>query len=290
MALGVVMMIAGAAQAGDGVRGGDTVGRLYTYAVRPGETLYDIAEKYDLGISALMAANRGISLWKPKAGTQLLLPAMYLLPEDSRTGVVVNLAERRLFYFAPDGGVVTFPVAVGKAGWETPTGNTKIYRKRKNPVWTPTEAIRAENPALPEKVAGGPDSPLGPRALDLGWTGILIHGTNSPHSIGRAGTHGCVRLYSADIERLYDLVDKETPVTIVNRVYKLGWWENRLLLQVLPAAPQDAKGRAALAGEIRAQIGAMMQKDAVDWPSVDVAIKSRNGIPVIIAGQAPPTH
>lgn len=257
----------------------DTVGQLYSYTVQKKENLYDIARRYDIGTAALVAANPGVSPHKPKPGTKLLLPTMQVMPDAAREGIVINLAERRLYFFGADGKALSFPVAVGKKDWETPTGATKIYRKRKNPVWTPTDSIRAENPNLPEKIGPGPDNPLGDRAMDLGWPGYLIHGTNSPRSIGRAGTHGCVRMYTEDVEKLFDLVEKGTSVTVVNEIYKLGWWQDKLLLQVLPTA---AKEQDSLGTRIYESARAMAGTRKLDWQAVDIAIKNHNGIPVIL--------
>lgn len=155
------------------------IGRLDFYATREGDLLVDIAQRHDLGYTQLVAANRGVDPWLPRAASRVTLPTLYLLPDAPRHGIVINLAEQRLFYFRPRAGIVeTFPVGVSVEAGETPLGLTRIVAKETTPSWYPPPSIRAERPDLPKVVPPGPDNPLGNYALRLGWENILIHGTN----------------------------------------------------------------------------------------------------------------
>src|SRR5438094_8405603 len=106
------------------------VGEVREYVVQPGEGLNDIARKFSLGYTALAAANPGVDQFVPGAGRRLIIPSLYVLPDAPRQGVVINLAQYRLFYFPPGGSrVETFPVGLGEIGKTTPLGATRVVRK-----------------------------------------------------------------------------------------------------------------------------------------------------------------
>src|SRR5262249_50817469 len=155
-----------------------------------------------------------------------LLPTAHLLPDAKREGIVVNLAEYRLYYFKDGQVVMTAPIAHGEEGHNTPLGETTIVRKKKDPTWIPTASAREDFPGLAAVVPPGPNNPLGGRALYLNWPTYIIHGAYDPYAIGRRLTRGCVRLYEVDIEKLFDLAPVGTKVTVVDQPVKLGWHEN----------------------------------------------------------------
>ena len=157
------------------------------------DTLSDLARAYGLGYDEILAANPDVDPWLPGAGTPVLLPTQYVLPNVEREGVVLNIATKRLFYF-PEGTnseprmVRTYPVGIGRVGWETPLGQTTVVAKAKDPQWWVPASVRREhaemgNP-LPSVVPPGPDNPLGHRVLKLDMPGYLIHGTNMPYGVG----------------------------------------------------------------------------------------------------------
>jgi L,D-transpeptidase ErfK/SrfK len=175
----------------------------------------------------------------PGAGTTILLPTQYILPDGPQTGVVLNVASRRLFYYPPvvEGhrSVLTYPIGVGREGWDTPLGRTSIIAKTRDPAWNVPASIRAEHAAegdpLPAVVPPGPDNPLGRYALRLGKSSYLLHGTNKPAGVGMRVSHGCVRLYPENIEQLFRLVDVGDRVTIVNQPYLLAWHQGELYVE-----------------------------------------------------------
>ena len=268
---------------------GDVVGKIQYYTVQPEDTLYAVARRFDIGIVDIMAANPGVDLWVPDPGTVLTLPTMYVLPPVKHEGIVINLSELRLFYFPDPHTVVTFPIGIGRDGWETPVGTTTIVEKRKNPIWTPPDSIRADNPDLPNFIPAGPDNPLGDYAMNLGWSGYLLHGTNRPYGIGRRSSHGCIRLYPEDIEKLFNAVKEGTVVTVIDSPYKLGWRKNTLFLEITPTQiqtdsiaehkPLDIQDIPKLYGDIRQLAGTAQ----IDWRAVRDAVMWRNSIPIAIA-------
>ena len=271
---------------------GGMVGELRRYEVSYTDTFAAIARRNGLGFVELIAANPGVDPWVPAPGTSLILPTAHLLPEAPRAGIVVNLAEQRLYYF--DGGgatVATYPIGTGRNLHETPTGNTRIVRKRENPTWTPPASIRAERPNLPPVVPPGPDNPLGTLALDLGWSGYLIHGTISPLGIGRRVSHGCIRLNPADIRSLYDSAEVGTSVTIVDQPLKTARIGGQLYVEVHPTQAQADELEASGSftplplrnweQRIREAVGPEAHR--INWPLLARAVKERRGIPIRVS-------
>lgn len=206
---------------------------------RAEDTLADFALEYGVGYDELIAANPDVDPWLPGANAAVLLPTQFVIPDVPRQGLVLNIAAKRLFYFPPDGietdpvsgevtrqSVLTFPVGIGRVGWETPIGETTVVSKAKDPTWWVPASVREEHAAmgdpLPAIVPPGPDNPLGTRVLKLDMPGYLIHGTNMPYGVGMRVSHGCVRLYPENIEFLYELVPLGERVRIINEPYLLG--------------------------------------------------------------------
>ncbi len=178
--------------------------------------------------------------WLPGKGTPIVLPTQYVLPDVERRGVVLNIASKRLFYFpAPAEGeqqqVLTYPIGIGRVGWETPLGDTTVISKARNPHWWVPASVRREHAEmgdpLPSVVPPGPDNPLGHRVLKLEMPGYLIHGTNAPYGVGMRVSHGCVRLYPENIELLYEFVEIGEQVTIVNEPYLFGRADGTLFFE-----------------------------------------------------------
>jgi len=228
--------------------GQDVIGELQVIETRYEDTFVDIARAYGLGYDELVQANPGVDPWLPGDGTTVVLPTRHVLPVTAREGIVLNIAAKRLFFFpetAPDEPklVETYPVGIGKAGWATPTGDTIIVSKARDPAWFVPRSVREEHAAagdpLPPVVPAGPDNPLGRYALGLGLPGYLIHGTNKPAGVGMRVSHGCVRLFPEDIESLFRRVGKGLRVRIVNQPFLLGWSGNDLLLEAHPPLAED---------------------------------------------------
>lgn len=180
------------------------VGGLAVINVQDDDTLPDIARHFGLGYNEITIANPNIRPWTPKAGARAQLPLRFILPDAPRKGIVLNLANMRMFYYPPKqpDAVFTYPIGIGREGWNTPLGQTTIVAKTVNPAWIVPESIRREHAAkgdpLPKVVPPGPDNPLGKYALLLGFTSYLMHGTNKPYGVGMQVSHGCVRLYPED--------------------------------------------------------------------------------------------
>ena len=223
--------------------GDSIIGEVQHAVARQEDTLLDVGRRYGVGYEEIIAANPGVDPWLPGEGREVLIPSRYILPDEPRDGVIVSLAEHRLYYFprAKQGEtpvVETYPISIGKMDWKTPLGLTRIVDKRVRPAWHPPESVRREHEAegrpLPRVVPAGPDNPLGEYAmrLDIPGGAYLIHGTNRPAGVGMQVTHGCIRMYPEDIERFFKLVPVNTKVRMIDQPYKMGWRGDELFIEV----------------------------------------------------------
>jgi len=226
----------------------DVVGQVQYMEAHQDDTLLDIARRYDLGQDEILVANPDVDRWLPKAGSIVVLPTRYIIPQATRNGLVLNLPEMRLYYFPKtEPGkfpvMITHPVSVGRMDWVTPLGKTTIASKQKDPSWRPPKSIKEEaareGRPLPDIIPAGPDNPLGRYAMRLGIPGYLIHSTNKPYGVGMRVSHGCVRMYPEDIEKLFNEVPVRTPVQIVNQPIKLGWLADTLFIELHPPLDED---------------------------------------------------
>ena len=227
--------------------GETVVGRNQVYIARYEDTLLDVARRFGMGLAELRLANPGVDIWLPGRGTAIRLPSRFILPEAPRSGLVINVAEMRVYYYPKGAPVVrTWPISIGRVGWETPLGETSIVRKKARPIWYPPDSIREESArsgrTLPRAVGPGPDNPLGSHALYLGFPQYLIHGTNKPFSIGMRVSHGCVRMYPEHIVELFELVEPGTPVTLVHQGVKAGWAGGRAVYRSAPERRGPGRG------------------------------------------------
>jgi L,D-transpeptidase ErfK/SrfK len=228
----------------------EVIGELQVTYVEGEDTLPDIARRFNLGYEEIVRANPGVDPWLPGVGRQIVLPTQFILPDAPREGLVINLAQLRVFYFpkAEEGepqSVITHPIGVGKVGWSTPEGSTKVVSKMKNPTWYPPASVRKEHreagDPLPAKVPPGPDNPLGAHMMRLGWPSYLIHGTNKPYGVGLRSSHGCMRFYPEDIAQLYEEIPIGTKVTVVNQPFVFGWGKDALYAQAFPVMEDDTR-------------------------------------------------
>lgn len=270
--------------------GNDLIGEITTTTVRDGETLIDIALEHGLGYNEIVAANPGIDPWLPEVGAEVMLPTRYTLPSAPREGIIVNLAEMRLYYYpAPANDdapvVMTFPIGIGQEGWSTPVGITTVIGKIENPSWTVPQSIRQAHEeagrSLPAIVPPGPDNPLGKHAIRLGWTSYLIHGTNKTFGVGMRVSHGCIRMYPEDIEALFAIVPVSTPVWIIDQPYKLGRDNGRLFLEVHAPVEDPDRPPADYFSTILAAIEAVTPPEALAQAqqTASLAAGRQTGIP-----------
>jgi L,D-transpeptidase ErfK/SrfK len=273
------------------------------------DTLPDIARRFNIGYEEIVRANPGVDPWIPGVGREVVVPTQFVLPDVPRTGIVINLAAMRIYYFPDHRGhdpalVYTHPIGVGKVGWQTPEGVTKVIAREENPTWRPSAGVRKEHEQnddpVPAVVPPGPDNPLGKYKFTLGWPSYLIHGTNKPYGVGLRSSHGCIRLYPEDIEKFYQAVPLGTQVRVVNQPFLFGWHDGRLYLQAYTVFEDDQRKwdkaqKALLARAISPRLQKLLKAhhQVVDWDAVAAVAQAPRGVAVAVSrgedGVAPGT-
>ncbi|MGC2459934.1 MAG: L,D-transpeptidase family protein [Steroidobacteraceae bacterium] len=280
----------------------DVVGAVQITIASPEDTLPDIARRFNVGYEEIVRANPGVDPWLPGAGRSVVMPTRFILPDAPREGIVINVAAMRLYYFPPHKKgepqiVYTHPIGIGKVGWSTPQGATTVVSHVKDPIWRPSAALRKDHfkdngEDLPAVVEPGPDNPLGKFELTLGWRGYLIHGTNKPYGVGLRSSHGCIRLYPEDIEKIYAMVTNGTPVRVVNQPFLFGSHDQQLYLQAYSVLEDDPRDwdhaqKKLLSHALVAHIQKTLQAagSQMDWQSVAAITHAPRGIPVPVTGE-----
>ena len=273
----------------------DITGKSVAYTVRDKETLIDIARKFDISFADIMSANGRIDPWLPKKNRKILIPNRHIMPSVKRDGIIINLGDLRIYFYKNYLLIGTYPIGIGRSGWETPLGLAEVIEKKIDPYWIPPDSVREEDPSLPKIVAPGEDNPLGTRAIYLSMPSYLIHGTNKPYGVGMKVSHGCIRMYPEDVESLFDLVEVGTKVIIINQPIKVGWYNNDLYIEV-HQLPAYASEKNTLENKDRRTLyplaTSMVQKIAgisiteVDWQVVFKSVIEAKGIPTKISEEA----
>lgn len=273
----------------------DIVGWLRTVEITDAkDTLVDVGRRYKYGFDAIKAANPGVDPWLPEVGATIILPGRYILPAAPRRGIVINVSEKRLYYYprmsaGEEATVEIYAVSVGRGDWGTPLKTTKVTGMVKHPTWYPPASVRAEHEergdSLPRAVPAGPDNPLGDYVISLSIPSYFIHGTNRENGVGMQVTHGCIRMYPIDIDRLANSVPKGTPVHIVNQRYKAGWMGGALYLEAHPplegAGDSEDLGSRSLTRTLSA-IREEYPGVVLDWAEVWRVQREQSGIPTAI--------
>lgn len=212
--------------------GSTVVGTAHKIIPQGSNTLLDIARHYELGHHEITLANPKVDVWVPEVHDEVIIPTRFILPPKPWAGVVVNISQRRLFYFPkPAKGqkpqVITYPVSIGREGWSTPLGITKITGKHKDPAWWVPKSIKAEHQAageanFPDYFPPGPNNPMGMLAVGLGFPGIFIHGTNKPWGLGMRTSHGCLHLYPENAVTFFDQIAVNEQVRVIDEPVLVG--------------------------------------------------------------------
>lgn len=266
--------------------GHNLIGQVQSIYASDSDTPTTLAQRYNLGLNAIIAANPGTTEQSISNG-YIKIPTEFLLPPLPHRGIIVNLPEMRMYYYPENSNdVMSFPIGIGKIGKTIPIENTVITRKIVNPVWIPPKDIREFNRAqgieLPERMPAGPDNPLGPYAIYLRIPTYLIHSTIFPESIGRRASFGCIRMNESDIKEFFPLVKAGTPVAIINEPEKIGWDGDQLYLEAHPPLEEHSISYQANLDKIVNEIENSLPKKGitlVDWQLATYIIEQPDGIP-----------
>jgi L,D-transpeptidase ErfK/SrfK len=279
--------------------GSPVVGTDTRITLNTEDKLFDVARRYGLGYPEIVRANPGADVFSSGEGREILLPIRRILPPKPHEGIVVNLPERRLYFYPkPSSGekqvVVTYPVSIGRMDWRSPLGETRIIAKERHPNWYPTESVRKEHATrgdpLPKVVPPEPKNPLGEYKMRLavGDGTYEIHGTNNPVAVGLAVTHGCIRMYPDDVAALFAAISVGTKVWLINEPVKIAYVDGKLLLEVHP--PVDGEGQSTepdlevMGQKLRSALG--QDVAAIHWDFARKALEAATGVPTVVGLRA----
>lgn len=255
------------------------------------DTLPELGRRFGFGYVEIRAANPTLDPWSMGENARVILPGRHILPDGPRQGILINIADMRLYYFGNPDSPQSWPIGIGREGLSTPLGTTTIVRKMAGPSWNPTDRMLREDATLRASYGPGEDNPLGTHMLYLGWPTYGIHGTNKPLGVGRRLSSGCIRMYPENIITVFNLVPVGTSVTVVDQAIKLGFIDGNLYIEAHPSRSQVDKIelREATIPEIpdgiieRIKVRAGADKGNIDWAAVRRALLERRGIPVKIS-------
>ncbi|CAM6749314.1 Lipoprotein-anchoring transpeptidase ErfK/SrfK [Enterobacter asburiae] len=279
--------------------GSRLIGQNQTYTIQEGDNkLQTIARRFNTAAQVILETNNTIAPVNPAPGTVITIPSQMLLPDTPREGIVVNLAELRLYYFPPGENIVqVFPLGIGQLGLETPVTTTRVSQKIPNPTWTPTPGIRArsleQGIKLPPVVPAGPNNPLGRFALRLGVGNgeYLIHGTSAPDSVGLRVSSGCMRMNAPDIKALFEQVRVGTRVQIINEPVKFAVEpDGKRYIEVhRPLAQVEGENPQVSPITHSAEFATFVSQAGSDKALIEKALSRRAGIPVIVSSGSGPS-
>ena len=267
------------------------LGGIKTVRAHTGDTPATLAQRYNIGVNAILAANPGTfenSVFT--SGSPVKINSAFLLPPLAHEGIIINLPEMRLYYYLPNGQeLMTFPIGIGRIGKTIPILRTYIIRKVKNPVWIPPEDIRRYNEeqgiTLPKIMPAGPDNPLGPYAIYLKLPTYLIHSTIFPESIGRRASFGCIRMNENDIEQFFPIATQGTLVEIIDMPNKIAWSNSTLYLEAHPPLEERSHLYDASLNGIVNLVEKQLSPNTVtlvNWQLLPSLIAQPDGIPHMI--------
>jgi L,D-transpeptidase ErfK/SrfK len=277
----------------------DIVGVVQLVRAGKDDTLTDIARRFNVGYEEILRANPGVDPWLPGEGREIVVPTQFILPNAPHEGIVINIAAMRIYYYLPAKRdepqvVLTHPIGIGKVGWSTPQGVTRIVRRQKDPTWRVPVSVRKEHHEngddLEPVIGPGPDNPLGKYAFYLQWPSYLIHGTNKPAGVGLRSSHGCIRLYPEDIEQFFNMVPIGTEVQVVNQPFVFGWQDGQLYMQPYGVLEDDTRDwqkaeRSLLTRSLATSLRQALKRhhQQINWALVSSLARAPRGVPVPVS-------
>ncbi|MBM3274226.1 MAG: L,D-transpeptidase [Candidatus Sericytochromatia bacterium] len=256
-----------------------------------------LAQKYGTSPQTIRRLNRLDKRTRKqlKQTTHILISSRAISPRPFDNGVVINLPAFRLFLLKDGAVAKSWPVALGrdfdkawqnKTRWRTPIGQFRIVGKYWHADWIVPKDLQKELKTPRERVPyGDPEYPLGPAKIALTYTGLNIHGTYAPMSIGRLASHGCIRMWNPAVVDLYKSVKVGTPVALAYAPVQVTENAGRVWLEVNPDVYHMA---GDLADRARIVISGSGLQDRVDPYLVAKTVAAMPGVAVDVTRAAPP--
>jgi L,D-transpeptidase ErfK/SrfK len=255
------------------------IGFMDSHKVEEKQTLLEIARKHGLGYNQIVSYHPEVDPWLPEKGIKIDIPTKWILPPTRHEEVVINIPEMRLYRFFKEYGIVrTYPIGIGREGFDTPEVETLVKERIKSPSWTvpPRSYDRYGRRVMPP----GPDNPLGDYWIGLSINHIGIHGTNFPWGVGRRVSQGCIRMYPEHIDQFYKEAKPGTKVEIIYAPVKVGIRNGLVFLEVHPDIYGRLPDMASHAWQLIEDSGV---GKAVDPGKVRNCVEEKKGVPTIVS-------
>ncbi|MFA5110532.1 MAG: L,D-transpeptidase [Desulfobaccales bacterium] len=250
--------------------------------VEKGMTIGRMAARNGVRWATVVRQNHLKKPFKLNPGMVIKINNIHIVPAElkSGNGLVINLPELNMYHFQSGVCQRRYALAVGKPSWPTPTGTYKIEEKRKNPIWNVPPSIQEEMEEMGmevvEKVPPGPKNPLGKFFMATSASGVGIHATNRPWSVGSYVSHGCIRMLPDEISQLFPQVEVGTPIKIIYRPIKMALTpEGRVYLE---ANPNIYQWELQPLDWVKSMAEYYQIEDHIDWSKVPAILKVKDGI------------
>lgn len=275
--------------------GSTVLGAVRVVAPTGENTLLDIARHFDVGYEEIERANPGMSVWTPHGN--VTVPTRFILPPVPWRGIVINIPQRRLYYFPParkgqPARVITYPVSIAQPGWSTPLGSTRITAKFKDPGWFVPKSIQSQHTRedgveFPTYFPPGPDNPMGMLAMQTGFPGIYIHATNHPWGVGLRTSHGCLHLYPEDAAELFAQLKVGTPVRVIDQPVLTGVSNGHRVMATFEPV-QEYADKTPLRARIDQELAALPPGSVQADPArLDLLARQPQPVPVALEADQP---
>ena len=259
------------------------VGDELVHVVAAGETWATIGARQGVA-PAVLAARNGRTLRTPLAvGDALVIDNRHIVLDAGVDGLLINVPQRLVFYFADGRLLAHYPIAVGRPDWQTPLGPFSIVLRELDPTWDVPPSIQQEmrraGKAVVTSVPPGPANPLGRFWLGLSIPNVGLHGTNAPASIYQFATHGCIRLHPDDVEALFAYVEEGEQGRIVYEPVLVAFDGREVYVEVHRDRYRRASDPLARALDLLDRAGL---REMTDLEELAAAIRQAEGIAVPI--------
>lgn len=203
-----------------------------SYTVKKGDSLKKIASRFDVTPEELIKANklRNANILNP--GQKLRILTKTIVPKTIDEGLIINLPEYKIYHFEFGRLYKTYKIAIGKRSWKTPRGKFEIANKTLDPTWRVPPGMARKLNIKKSSVPPGPSNPLGKYWIGLSLPHIGIHSTNQPQSIGKAKSHGCMRMKPGEAKTLFNHINVGAPGEIIYEPVKVAQKDGNIFLEV----------------------------------------------------------
>jgi L,D-transpeptidase ErfK/SrfK len=282
----VTALLAGAVSvfsAGQQLQGGvpAIVGDELVHVTLAGETWASIGARQGVAPVVLAGRNERTLRSPLAAGDAIVVDNRHIVLDPAVDGLLINVPQRLVFYFADGRLLAHYPIAVGRPDWQTPLGAFNVVLRETDPTWDVPPSIqqemrRAGKPVV-TAVPPGPHNPLGQHWLGLSIPGVGLHGTNAPTSIYQFATHGCIRLHPDDIEALFAVVEEGEHGHLVYEPVLVAYDGQDVFVEVHPDRYRRAGDPLARALDLLNKAGL---REMTDLEELVAAVRSAEGLAV----------